>query len=112
MEAVDILGRVDPEKNGIIVQTGRQGKLYQDSVNGRIPVQVIDKPQQFFPGNVRVEIDVRGVNADFLASGALVPDIGFAGGILADKDHGQTRGTAFFPDKLGNLLFLFFEERL
>ena len=92
MEAVDVFIRRDALENFDVIDPCRQGQLNQNTVDGLIGIQSVDKLQQLgFAGGFR-EIVRAGDEAHFFTCFALAADINLRGRVAADQHDGQPRG--------------------
>lgn len=89
MEAVDVFIRRDALENFDVIDPCRQGQLNQNTVDGLIGIQSVDKLQQLgFAGGFR-EIVRAGDEAHFFTCFALAADINLRGRVAADQHDGQ-----------------------
>ena len=92
MEAVDVFIRRDALENFDVIDPCRQGQLNQNTVDGLIGIQGVDKLQQLgFAGGFR-EIVRAGDEAHFFTCFALAADINLRGRVATDQHDGQPRG--------------------
>src|SRR5690554_5454448 len=116
MKAVHVLVRANALEQLGGVQVGGQRQLYQDAVDGRVIIEPIDQRQQLFLSGVGGQVVGKGDEAHLFTVLALVRDIDFGSGIVADQNDGQTRDAQplllalvylvgdFTPEIGGNLL--------
>ena len=101
VKAVHVLVRRDGLDHAARVDVGRQGKLYQDAVHGRILVQFIQPGQQGSLGGLLGQVLADRMEACRLTGPNLVAHIDLGSRRITDQDHGQARA---LPGGIENLL--------
>ncbi len=97
MKAVHILMRINRGNDFIRGNMLRQRKLNQNTMNGFIPVQIMDQFQQICFGRVRGEPVFPGKESHFFTGLGFSPHIDLRGRIFADKNHRKAwHQTGFF----------------
>src|SRR5690606_18913286 len=88
MEAVYILVWTNALEQLRRIQMPRQRQLYEDAINKRIFIELVDQRQQLFLLGLGWQVMRRGFEADFLAVPALVRHIYLRGRIGTYENHG------------------------
>ena len=91
LEAIHVLGRIDPVDQRLLVDMWRQRRLHQDAVHGRIGIETVDQREQLVLGGGRRQVVVERAEADLVAGLALVAHVDRRGGIVPDQHHRQSR---------------------
>src|SRR5690606_30345437 len=91
VETVDVFFRKDAAESGDFVDVRRQGRLDEDSVNGRIRVLPVDEREQFFLGNAGGKNGKPAVDADLGGGFLFFIYVGNRGRIFAHTDEGDAR---------------------
>jgi hypothetical protein len=107
MKSVDILFRIDPDKNVILGNMGGEGELNENPVDFGIGIQLVHPLHHRFPGGIMGQVDFWSMNPRFLAGVPFVFDVGMASRIISDKDDSEARGPSGQRRKLPDLFCLF-----
>jgi hypothetical protein len=91
METVDVLGRIDCEKDALRLDLRREWKLDKNAVYVVALVKNGDDLQKFFGGDAGGESDLLAVESDLCGSFYFVADVNLGGGIVADENGGESR---------------------
>jgi hypothetical protein len=98
MEAVGVLGRVDPPHRGLPVEAVRERQLQEDAVHGGVAVEGCDRAFHVGLGAVAREVVVVVDEAEAGGRASLVADVHLAGGVVTDQHGGETWGDPPFPE--------------
>ena len=90
MESVDVLARIHPQQNAVLVHPRRERKLHQDAVDGVVGVQAVDEREDLFFRSAGGKTMRLLVKPDLAAPLLLVRDIDGRRRILTDQNHGQS----------------------
>ncbi len=91
MKSVDVLVRRDAADNARRVDLRRQWQLHEYAVHRGIGVELLHKREQVGFAGIGRKLMIERPHAGFEQGARLAGDIGFAGGIVADENHGQPR---------------------
>ena len=92
MQAVGVLLRIDRQQQWPFNEASGQGQLQQDAVAGGVGVEALHSHQHLLGGGGGGQVGAQAGDAHPGAGLLLVGHIDAAGGIVADTQHGQTRG--------------------
>ena len=93
METVDVLGRIDPARDGVLVHVRRKRQLDQDAVDLVVGIELVDQREQAFLVRPVRQPEVARLDASARGGLDLVADVDVGGGIIADQHHGQAGWT-------------------
>ena len=104
MKPVNILGRIDRVNHQVFVQMLGQRKLYQDTVNLGIRIQLRNQRKQIGLCRICLKPMLDRFHTDLDGHLALGPDIDLGRGISANQNHGQSRRNSVIVLQARNML--------
>ena len=94
MEAVDILSGIDGQGDLVLVDVLGRGGLDKNAVDLRVDIEFGDQIEQFVLRGSGGKFELVGMHAERSAGAVLVADIGLGGGVLSNKNYGESGGDA------------------
>jgi hypothetical protein len=89
VEAVDVLGRIDPLQHLLEVEPGRERRLHQDPVDPVVGVHPVDHLEHLALARRRRHGLVERLHPGLAARRDLVADVDLRRGVLADEDRDE-----------------------
>jgi hypothetical protein len=99
VQAVRVLGGVDPQQRPSVVEVARERVLHDERVDRRIRVELVDDGVHLVLGGRAREASVDRGHADLGAVAVLHAHVLGAGSVVADQDRAETRGDAALGER-------------